>query len=125
MTKMPFWGYSYLLNASGCDHKALTSADTISRFVKELVDKIEMKAYGEPQIVHFGEGNKEGYTLVQLIETSNICGHFVNETDEIYLDIFSCKEFKEKDALAVFQKYFDPTNWSSDFVIRQAPPAVR
>jgi S-adenosylmethionine/arginine decarboxylase-like enzyme len=58
-----------------------------------------MVPFGEPQIVMFGSGNKKGYTLVQLIETSNITAHFVEETDDLYLDVFSCKEFEEKDVI--------------------------
>ena len=81
-----------------------------------------MKAFGEPQIVHFGSGNKAGYTLTQLIETSNICAHFVEETNDVYLDVFSCKDFKESDAKAVIYKYFKPQAIQSQTIIRQAYP---
>lgn len=120
---MNYWGFSYLLDAAGCDHAALTSAETVKAFAKELVEAIDMKAYGEPQVINFGEGDKEGFTLVQLIETSNICAHFCNTTNEIYLDIFSCKSFEKSDALKVFKKYFKPTAWQQNFVVRDAPPA--
>lgn len=120
---MKYWGYSYLLDASGCDLEALTSAETVKAFAKELVEAIDMKAYGEPQVVNFGEGDKEGFTLVQLIETSNICAHFCNETREIYLDIFSCKKFDKKVAFDVFKKYFKCTAWCENFVVRDAPPS--
>ena len=67
-----------------------------------------MDPYGDPQVVHFGSGNKAGYTLVQLIQTSNICAHFVEETNDIYLDVFSCKDFKESDVRAIVSDYFKP-----------------
>lgn len=49
----------------------------------KLVKDIDMVPYGGPQVVHFGSGNKAGYTLVQLIETSNITAHFVEETNDL------------------------------------------
>jgi hypothetical protein len=52
-----------------------------------------MKRYGNCQIVHFGEGKVAGYSMVQLIETSLISGHFANESNAAYLDIFSCKSY--------------------------------
>ena len=79
-----------------------------------------MKAYGPPQIVHFGEGGKAGYTLVQLIETSNIMAHFVEETNDAYVDVFSCKEFRKEDVEAVLRKYFGPEHISTTTLIRQA-----
>jgi S-adenosylmethionine/arginine decarboxylase-like enzyme len=43
-----------------------------------------------------------------LIETSNICAHFVDATGEVYLDIFSCKEFDPGVAAEVAGRYFSP-----------------
>lgn len=119
---MNYWGFSYLLDASGCNHEAIISAGVVKEFAKELVKAIDMKAYGEPQIVNFGEGDKEGFTLVQLIETSNICAHFCNATNEIYLDIFSCKPFDKAVALKIFREFFEPRAWCDNFVVRDAPP---
>jgi S-adenosylmethionine/arginine decarboxylase-like enzyme len=79
-----------------------------------------MVAYGPPRIVMFGTGGKKGYTLVQLIETSNITAHFVEEVDAVYLDVFSCKKFKTSDALAVFKKYFKPKTLVKRVFTRQA-----
>jgi S-adenosylmethionine/arginine decarboxylase-like enzyme len=114
------WGYHLIINAGDCHAKALRSKETIRKFSKDLVSKIGMVAYGKPQIVMFGTGNKKGYTLVQLIETSNISGHFVEQTNDIYLDIFSCKKFNPDDALEVFNEYFQPQRISAQLVIRQA-----
>lgn len=80
-----------------------------------------MVAYGEPQIVMFGTGNKKGYTLVQLIETSNITAHFVEESNDLYLDVFSCKPFEPKDVVTVMAESFAPTKTETRFLVRQAP----
>lgn len=104
------WGYHMSLDMAGCNKDKITSKEHIIAFVKELVNAIDMKAYGEPECVHFAEhdAGKAGYTLTQLIETSNICAHFVDATGECYLDIFSCKEFDPQVAAEVAGRYFEP-----------------
>ena len=115
------WGCHLIVNAGNCDPVALRSKTIISKFAKALVKKIDMVAYGEPRIVMFGTGGKKGYTLVQLIETSNITAHFVEETNDIYLDIFSCKNFDKKNAIELFSEYFHPKKIETKFMERQAP----
>ena len=117
---MAYWGYHLVLDCAGCDHEAITSYDTIYAFTKQLVKDIDMVAYGEPQIVDFGSGNKAGYTLVQLIETSNICAHFVNENNTMYLDVFSCKSFDDKVVMELVAKYFKATSIRPSYLTRQA-----
>ena len=115
-----YWGYHLIVDASNCDHDAIRSKKTIAEFVKEVVDKVDMVAYGSPRIVKFGTGNKKGYTLVQLIETSDITAHFVEETNDMYFDLFSCKPYNPKVAIAILQKYFNPKKIKMHFIKRQA-----
>jgi S-adenosylmethionine decarboxylase len=72
-----------------------------------------MKAFGQPQIVMFGNGNKKGYTLVQLIETSNICAHFCEENNSMYFDLFSCKYFSQKAVEKIVYDYFQPVSFNT------------
>jgi S-adenosylmethionine/arginine decarboxylase-like enzyme len=114
------WGYHLTIDASHCNPTAIRSKNTISNFVSKLVKEIDMVAYGPPTIVMFGTGNKKGYTLVQLIETSNITAHFVEETNAIYLDVFSCKKFNITDAINVFKDFFKPQKIKKHFIKRYA-----
>lgn len=118
---MSYWGYHLIVDAGKCCPNAIRSRKTIHNFTKSLVSSIDMVAYGEPQIVYFGTGNKAGYTLVQLIETSNVCAHFVEETNDMYLDVFSCKPFEKADVKRVVQYYFKPNAFKTAFLTRQAP----
>lgn len=118
---MAYWGYHLILDCAGCDHESITSAENISAFAKQLVEEIGMVAYGEPQVVNFGSGNKLGYTLVQLIETSNICAHFVEENDTMYLDVFSCKPFDPQKAIEVATNAFKFQRYNTAYIERQAP----
>lgn len=115
-----YWGYHLILDVRDCNHTAISSYETIYDFVKKLVKDIDMVAYGEPQIVHFGTGNKAGYTLVQLIETSNICAHFVEENNTLYLDVFSCKPFEPKIVGDLVNDFFEGQPTRSTFMLRKA-----
>lgn len=109
-----------MLDCSKCLSSTIRCAPTITKFAKALVQKIDMVPYGEPQVVHFGSGDKSGFTLVQLIETSNITAHFCEETNDMYLDVFSCKPFNPADVEAVVNQHFGPLHKNRTFVTRQA-----
>ncbi|MDX2470377.1 MAG: S-adenosylmethionine decarboxylase [SAR324 cluster bacterium] len=104
---MNAWGLSCTIDLKSCNPETIRSKDAIANFAKELVELIKMKAYGDPQVVHFGEDPKvSGYSLVQLIETSLISGHFAEETNAVYLDVFSCKEYDPKVAGEFAKTFF-------------------
>ena len=115
-----YWGYHAIMDAAGCNHSAITDYDNIYKFAKQLVNDIDMVAFGEPRIVKFGSGDKTGYTLVQLIETSNICAHFVDYNDTMYLDVFSCKPFDERIVESLVVRYFGAKTIRRGFLKRQA-----
>src|SRR5688500_12377071 len=120
MEPLKSWGYHYIANYSRCNLEKITDADNVKQFSKALVDAIDMVAYGEPQVVNFGTEDKAGFTLVQLIETSNICAHFCNETGDVYLDVFSCKEFDPEIVNLTFTSFFQPQNGEIALITRQA-----
>ena len=119
---MAYWGYHLMLDCSGCDVDLINDRDNIEAFVKRLVSRIDMKAYGEPTIEYFAEHDpdKAGYSLVQLIETSSITGHFVPQYGHAYIDIFSCKEFAIEICEASVMEYFGAENVRISYLTRQA-----
>ena len=114
------WGYHFALDIARCSPTTIRCENNIYKFTKQLVKDIDMVAFGEPQIVMFGSGNKKGYTLVQLIETSNICAHFVEETNDMYLDVFSCKPFNPNIVKGVVMDFFEPQQMNGQFFERSA-----
>ncbi len=101
------WGLYTSVDLKGCDPASIRDQEKIHRFIIELCDLIEMKRFGEPQIVHFGPTERvAGYSMTQLIETSLISGHFANETNAAYLDIFSCKEYEPSKAAEFCRDFF-------------------
>jgi len=114
------WGHHLMIEAAGCKASSIRCYTSIFNFSNALVRRIDMKAFGDPLIVHFGTDGKMGFTLVQLIETSNICAHFCEETNDMYLDVFSCKPFCPLNVKAVVDQHFQPARVSSMMVNRQA-----
>ena len=100
------WGIASAVDIYECTPETIRDADAIRRFVIELCELIEMKRFGDTQVVHFGEDERvAGYSMVQLIETSLISAHFANQTNTVYLDVFSCKPY-DPEAVEMFSKTF-------------------
>jgi S-adenosylmethionine/arginine decarboxylase-like enzyme len=102
---MTWWGSEFIADCGGCDLALISDAENIRLFSKELVEKIKMVAYGEPQIVHFGSEDKAGYTLVQLIETSNITAHYSEDTCSFFLNVFGRNEGRYENAKTLDRYY--------------------
>jgi S-adenosylmethionine/arginine decarboxylase-like enzyme len=102
------WGIASSIDVYNCHPDKIRCAETISRFVRELCELLEMKRFGDTTVVHFGEDEKvAGYSMVQLIETSLVSGHFANLTNTAYIDVFSCKPY-DPDIIKNFtEKFFE------------------
>jgi S-adenosylmethionine/arginine decarboxylase-like enzyme len=102
------WGLLTSMDLYGCNPETIRDAEKIKRFVVKLCDRIGMKRFGECQVVHFGEDERvAGYSMVQLIETSLISGHFANQSNAAYIDIFSCKSYDPDDVRDFAQDFFE------------------
>jgi S-adenosylmethionine/arginine decarboxylase-like enzyme len=126
MQNNTIWGQHLILDMGGCNEN-ISRRESIRDFVIELVDAIDMVAYGEPVIEHFATHSQEaaGYSLVQLIETSTICAHFSDHNRDVYLDVFSCKAFDRDRVVQVVDQYFAPTSIYALCLGREAKQAVR
>jgi len=101
------WGIASAIDVYECNPELIRDADYIRQFVKDLCELIEMKRFGETQVVHFGEDEKvAGFSMVQLIETSLISAHFANLTNTVYLDVFSCKMYDPEVVRKFSESYF-------------------
>lgn len=124
MNTNDYWGYHLILDCSGSDISLVTNKRHVENFARDLVDALDMTAWGRPIVAHFAhptDHTKNGITLVQLITTSSITAHFVDYDGSFYLDIFSCKLFDGDRVIAVVEDYFKPTKIRPQFLTRQAP----
>lgn len=118
--KEQVWGLASAIDIYDCNPDTIRDADAIRDFVVRLCDLIEMKRYGETQVVHFGEDERvAGYSMVQLIETSLISAHFANLTNAVYLDVFSCKPYDPETVKSFAEEYFGGTHSNLQVSLRR------
>ncbi len=101
------YGQELVLDLYDCDPKIIRSKKKILQYSKEICSLIKVKRYGKPICERFALDNlyAAGYSLVQLIETSLVSGHFSEAWNRAFINIFSCKPFNSKKA-AHFTKTF-------------------
>ena len=116
----PYWGKEAVCDIRGCNLSYVKDPARIASFAKELVKRLDMEAWGEPQVIHFGVGDKAGWTLVQLITTSNIVAHFNDVDGSCYLNVFSCKDFTPDIVDQCIAEFFEPAEVRTRFLIRNA-----
>jgi len=114
------WGVLASFDIYEADPQIIRDAARIERFVYELCDLIDMKRYGDCQVVHFGEDKKvEGFSMTQLIETSLISGHFANASNTVYLDVFSCKFYDPRQVAEFAMSFFKGGHYKMQIALRQ------
>ena len=94
------WGWHTVIDLEDCNPDLIRSRNHIEAYLVSLCELIDMKRYGPCQIVHFDEEERvAGFSMYQLIETSNISAHFANASNAAYIDIFSCKKYDVRKAV--------------------------
>ena len=104
---MEEFGYQLIVDLARCNH-FIRSEEKIKEFNREFLKVIDMKPYGEPIIHHFGHNSEKasGFTLVQLVETSDVTIHFSEFLDAAFIDVFSCKEYDQGKAVKFIKDFF-------------------
>jgi len=113
------WGLSTHIDLFGCKSEKIKSRAEIETFAKDLVDLLKMTAHGEPVIEWFGNGDTEGFTLIQLLTTSCITAHFSESyRKSAYIDIFSCKEYNPGEVVKFCANFFGASVYYSTGIRR-------
>jgi S-adenosylmethionine decarboxylase len=103
------WGMLAAIDLHGCDRESLADPEHIRGFVMTLVDAIEMRAHGPVLVERFGDGELEGWSAMQFIETSSITLHADEFGGRCFVDVFSCRPFDAERATAVAVAHFGGT----------------
>lgn len=115
-----FWGKLASIDLVGCNEK-IKNRKEIKLFCDILCDKIKMKKFGPIHLKRFGVGKLEGYSFTQFIETSSITAHFEEQQNpkKAFIDIFSCRDFNEKEAEKFCKEFFAASNSKLTVLIRE------
>jgi hypothetical protein len=117
------WGLALAVDLEGCSPAAIRSQSGIAQFATLLCELIEVKRFGPATVVRFGENPRvSGYSLVQLIETSLVSGHFAEATDSAYIDVFSCKPFPPQSVTEFCTRWFEATTTTTSLILRGEAP---
>lgn len=106
------YGKELILDIHNCKFDRVTQ-EYLTTFLEELVKKIDMEAekltfweYENPDEYDRAPAHLKGISGVQFISTSNITIHALDELKRVYLNVFSCKDFKAIDVIVFAQEYF-------------------
>jgi S-adenosylmethionine decarboxylase len=120
LPREPF-GWLLTLDLCDCEEALLISRSQIVTYVEQLCLRVlDMKRFGDPLVEWFGTNSKvtEGFSLVQLIETSSVVGHFSGHRRSAHIDVFSCKRF-DPDAVASFSvRHFVARSVETRLIVR-------
>jgi len=116
-----YWGYHLILDCSNLNLESIKDPVLLDSWIRKLVSDIGMKSHGEPVITYNGEEPyHSGYTVVQIITTSSIVAHFIDNPASCYLDVFSCKPFNVEQVKQSMIINFGATKMREYFITRQA-----
>ena len=107
------YGKELVLDLHECDPAMFTRAH-LERFFADLCDLIDMQREdlhfwddaGVPPEDCQTEPHAKGISAVQFILTSNITIHALDLLGNVYVNIFSCKEFDANEATAFTMAFF-------------------
>lgn len=114
------YGKELILDLYDCDPKIIKSKGKILEYSNRLCSLIKVKKYGKPIIERFALHHDcaAGYSLVQLIESSSVTGHFSELWNKAFINIFSCKFFSHKIATDFTRKFFKAKKVKNRVLIR-------
>ena len=100
------WGTLAAIDLHGCDRGRLEDPETIRRFIPAVIDAIGMRPHGPLMLDRFGDGELEGWSAMQFIETSSITVHADEACGRCFVDVFSCRPFDADLAASVAVRHF-------------------
>ena len=110
---MKSYGVELIIDIHNCDPSTF-SRKSIRKYFKILCEQIDMKAdklcwwddYDLEQELQQSDPHTKGTTAVQFILTSNITIHTLDILKNVYINIFSCKDFNTNIAITFSEEWF-------------------
>ena len=107
------YGKELILDLHNCDAKKF-NRPSLTKFFKDLCELIDMQRcelfwwddVGVPKKERETEPHLKGTSAIQFIKTSNVTIHTLDILKNVYLNIFSCKDFDPKIAGEFSRKFF-------------------
>lgn len=83
------WGITTSVDLRSCNPNFIRDTNHIKKFTVDLCNLLNVMRIGECKLIQYGAKKEiQGFSMVQLIDTSLISGHFSEALNNAYLDIF-------------------------------------
>ena len=115
------YGIETVIDLHECDGEIISSEQKLRAYLRKIVRLLDMVAYGQPIVERFGFNAEHtaGYSIVQLIETSSITGHFSEAFRSAHINIFSCKAYDTRAACEFTRRFFGAADATARVLKRQ------
>ncbi len=118
------YGKELILDLYECNPKKF-NRDDIEQFLIELCKLIDMERcdlhfwdYVDfPEEKATAPPHLDGTTAVQFIKTSNITIHTLDKVGEVYINLFSCKDFDVRKAYRFVVQFFQTQMYNCDYKV--------
>lgn len=121
------YGKELILDLHDCDATTYCDREHIQMFMEDLCDLIDMERgplhfwdyEGLPEDYDAAPAHLKGTSAVQFIMTSSIVIHALDDMRQVYLNVFSCKDFDFTVVTAFAAQRFGGTVVTSQLVDRR------
>jgi S-adenosylmethionine decarboxylase len=109
-----------MLELYGCDRKILEDEPLLRRVLDEYPGHVDMEKVSPVHLYDIETSNPldAGMSGFVVIAQSHISLHAWPEYGEVDIDICSCKEFSQEDAIAFAKEVFQTDDVEAHFVVR-------
>ena len=109
-----------MLELYGCDRQLLSNESLIHSVLDEYPTRVQMEKVSPVHLYNIETSNPldAGLSGFVVIAQSHISLHAWPEYGEVDIDICSCKDFSQEDAIAFAKEMFQTDDIESHFVVR-------
>src|SRR5438445_5079362 len=109
-----------MLELYGCDRQILSDESLMRRVLEEYPARVEMEKVSPVHLYQIETSNPldAGLSGFVVIAQSHISLHAWPEYGEVDIDICSCKEFSQEEAIAFAKEIFQTNDVEAHFVMR-------
>lgn len=113
------WALTTNIDVRGCDMDTIRSAGQLHDFCVQLCSLLNIQRYGEAEISHPGETQRTtGYLVMQPIERGYLAIQCANATNNLYIDLVSCKVYNPYAVVEAAKKFFGAKDTAMSISLR-------
>ncbi|MBI2514750.1 adenosylmethionine decarboxylase [Candidatus Wolfebacteria bacterium] len=115
-----FMGRHLIADAYGVESKKLQDKKFLTSLLENLPKKLKMRILRKPVVARISSDHypHAGYSGFVILLESHISFHTWPEENYVALDVYSCKDFDEKQAIRYIKRFFGSKKLKVKSIIR-------